>query len=79
MDCEPAQIVKGMIRTALNSHVQVVIFPVQDLLGLGSEARMNIPGKSTGNWSWRMKAGALSTEIAHELNELVGNRSQRDD
>ena len=79
MECPTDDIVNGMIQTALRSHVQVVIIPAQDLLGLGSEARMNIPGQSLGNWSWRMEEDALSEERARELGVWVGNRSQSED
>jgi 4-alpha-glucanotransferase len=39
----------------------------QDVLGLGSEARMNIPGRATGSWRWRMVPGALTSEHAKRL------------
>ena len=39
----------------------------QDVLGLGSEARMNIPGRATGSWRWRMAPGALTAEHARRL------------
>ncbi|HFQ14212.1 MAG TPA: hypothetical protein ENK40_05395, partial [Gammaproteobacteria bacterium] len=43
----------------------------QDVLGLGSEARMNIPGTTEGNWSWRFSEGATTEAIAARLRELV--------
>ena len=54
-----------------------VIVPVQDILNLGSEARMNRPGAEHDNWSWRVAAGALTVEHAEELRELgeVSGRS----
>jgi 4-alpha-glucanotransferase len=39
----------------------------QDVLGLGSEARMNIPGRATGSWKWRMRPGALTKKHAQRL------------
>ena len=51
IDDDPAS---AMIRLAWSSVADTVIAPAQDLLGLGSEARMNVPGKATGNWSWRL-------------------------
>ena len=48
------QIHWDMIRTALSSPADVAIIPAQDLLGLGSEARMNMPGTAQGNWRWRL-------------------------
>lgn len=43
-----------LIRTALASPARMAIIPMQDLLGLGNEARMNLPGVADGNWNWRM-------------------------
>jgi 4-alpha-glucanotransferase len=44
---------------------------MQDLLGLGSEARMNLPGMASGYWKWRMKPGAASSDIATRLKQMV--------
>ena len=44
-----------LIGLVLDSQAKTAIIPVQDLLGLGSEARMNTPGKEEGNWVWRME------------------------
>ena len=44
---------------------------MQDLLGLDSAARMNIPSTLGGNWQWRMADGALTDELAEELRELT--------
>jgi len=60
-----------MIRAVLNSPADTAVLPVQDLLGLGSEARMNRPGVPTGNWSWRMSAGALTREILSRLRTIT--------
>ncbi|MGA7931570.1 MAG: 4-alpha-glucanotransferase [Candidatus Sulfotelmatobacter sp.] len=46
-----------LIRGILSSVANTAIAPMQDILGLGSEARMNLPGTSSGNWKWRMKPG----------------------
>ncbi len=58
------------IRAALASVADTAIVPVQDVLGLGSEARMNVPGRPSGNWRWRLKAGALTAAHAARLLEL---------
>lgn len=59
------------IRTLMASVADTVLFPVQDMLGLGSEARMNLPGSfSPRNWRWRMRAGALTAANAARLREL---------
>jgi 4-alpha-glucanotransferase len=44
---------------------------MQDILSLGSEARMNTPGAENGNWSWRLPAGALTREDAARLRKLA--------
>ncbi len=59
-----------MIRMALMSVADLAIIPAQDLLGLGSEARMNRPGTAQGNWEWRLDAGALTPQIAERLRGL---------
>ncbi|HKD54331.1 MAG TPA: 4-alpha-glucanotransferase [Steroidobacteraceae bacterium] len=59
-----------MIRAALGSVGQVAVVPLQDVLGLGSEARLNTPGTSTGNWTWRVPAGVLTAELAHTYRRL---------
>lgn len=60
-----------MIRTAWASPACIAVAPAQDLLGLGSEARMNFPGKQDGYWSWRMKDDALTQDIADRLRDLT--------
>lgn len=60
-----------MIRTVLASVADVAIVPLQDVLGLGSGARMNLPGTVSGNWKWRYRPGALSVELSAKLRELV--------
>jgi len=55
------------IRGVMRSSAHLALFPVQDLLQLGSEARMNTPGATDANWSWRMPPGALTDDIADRL------------
>ncbi len=59
------------IRTVLASVADVAIIPLQDVLGLGSDARMNLPGTLTGNWKWRYKQQALTKEISEQLRKLT--------
>jgi 4-alpha-glucanotransferase len=59
------------IRAVLASVANTAIIPLQDLLGLGTEARMNLPNSTEGNWSWRFKPGALTDKISHRLKELA--------
>jgi 4-alpha-glucanotransferase len=60
-----------MIRAVLASVADVAIVPLQDVLGLGSAARMNLPGTVSGNWKWRCRPGALSSELSARLRTLV--------
>jgi 4-alpha-glucanotransferase len=60
-----------LIRAALASVANVVIVPAQDLLGLGSEARMNRPGTSGENWAFRLLPGALDAAVAARLAGLT--------
>lgn len=60
----------GIIRTAYQSVSDYAIIQLQDILGLGSEARMNIPSTLGGNWVWRIKRGALTKEVAYRLRKL---------
>lgn len=59
------------IRTVLASVANVAMIPLQDVLGLGSQARMNLPGTVSGNWKWRYTAGALTKEIKERLQTLT--------
>jgi 4-alpha-glucanotransferase len=59
------------IRLASMSVADTVIVPMQDILGLGSEARMNTPGTTTGNWRWRFTSGMLTGRIKDRLKELT--------
>lgn len=68
---EPTSIHWDIIRLAIASSANTAIFPVQDLLGLGSEARMNVPGVAKGNWSWRLTPGALDGGVGAELGRLT--------
>ena len=62
-----ASMPEPLIRAALGSVAQLAVLPVQDLLGLGSEARLNTPGTIRGNWQWRVPPGALSTRAGAAL------------
>jgi 4-alpha-glucanotransferase len=60
-----------MIRAVLASVADLAIVPLQDVLGLGSAARMNLPGKVSGNWKWRYREGDLNDELSARLRTLV--------
>jgi 4-alpha-glucanotransferase len=53
------------------SVADTVVFPLQDVLGLGSKARMNLPATPSGNWRWRFRNGALTPALARRLKELT--------
>jgi len=56
-----------LIRLAMSSCAALSMVPLQDVLGLGGDARMNRPGERYGNWSWRLEAGQLTDELAQRL------------
>ena len=56
-----------LIGQAFSSRAALAMIPLQDVLELGSEARMNTPGQLRGNWSWRLEAGQLTDEHAARL------------
>lgn len=62
---------RGFMKGAWSSAANLAIAPMQDLLGLGSEARMNIPSVAGGNWTWRMKKEQMNPELLDWLRELT--------
>jgi len=66
-----ADIAWDLIRLALSSVADTAILTMQDVLRLGDEARMNVPGQALGNWSWRCESHQLTLELAHGLRELT--------
>jgi 4-alpha-glucanotransferase len=60
-----------LIQLAMSSVARLVIIPVQDVLGLGVQARINHPGKSKGNWQWRLKCSQLTSKNASKLAALT--------
>jgi 4-alpha-glucanotransferase len=61
----------GLIEIAMRSRAALAMVPLQDVLSLGSEARMNRPGEANGNWSWRLERGQLSETLALRLREAT--------
>ena len=59
------------IRLALSSVARLAVIPVQDYLGLGSEARINEPSTIGKNWRWRLKPGALTESVLDRCRELA--------
>jgi 4-alpha-glucanotransferase len=60
-----------LIRLAIASVAKTAIFPLQDVLGLGNHARMNLPGTAEGNWRWRFRWEMLTPEVEQRLAELT--------
>lgn len=60
-----------LIRSAQASVANTAIFPIQDVLGQGTEARMNVPGTPDGNWGYRLDPGLLSSNVAAKLARLT--------
>jgi len=64
-------VVWPLIRAAATSVADICLFPLQDILNLGPEARMNVPSKPEDNWVWRCPEGMLKPELAAKLGELT--------
>jgi 4-alpha-glucanotransferase len=57
----------GLIRLALSSPARSAFMQAQDVLGLGSGARMNSPSRASGNWRWQLEPGAMTADLARRL------------
>jgi 4-alpha-glucanotransferase len=71
LDTDGSEIHWDMIRAAWASVADTAVAPLQDVLGLGGEARMNLPASTSGNWQWRFGEGDLTDEMADRLAELT--------
>jgi 4-alpha-glucanotransferase len=60
-----------LIRAALASVADTVIIPMQDILGLDSDARMNLPGRASGNWRFRFSWDQITPDIVERLRTMV--------
>ena len=69
----------GIIRTAYESKANYAIIQIQDILGLGSEARINTPSTLGGNWEWRIDSSALTNELAAKLKDLATRTGRMED
>jgi 4-alpha-glucanotransferase len=61
----------SLMRASASSVAELALVPAQDLLELGSEARMNTPAVASGNWSWRAPEGSWAAHLARGLADLV--------
>jgi 4-alpha-glucanotransferase len=68
---DPADPSWGLIELAYSSRAVLAVVQVQDVLGLGGDARMNRPGVPEGNWTWRLERGALTPALARRLRSLA--------
>ncbi len=70
--CEREEAVNWVfIRAVMASVAETAIAPLQDVLGLGSEARMNLPGTVSGNWRWRYRSGDLTQQVSRKLQRMT--------
>ena len=76
LGCDGAEINWDLIDLALHTPANTVIVPLQDVLGLGSEARMNVPGRPWGNWQWRFGQKQLHPEAEERLENLTHNANR---
>ncbi|GAB4503854.1 MAG: 4-alpha-glucanotransferase [Anaerolineales bacterium] len=70
LQTDEAHFPEALVRAAWSSVAVFALAPMQDLLGLGTEARMNYPSRLGGNWAWRMDVHALSEQLQERLKEL---------
>ena len=68
---DDSQINWVMIRAVMASVAEIAIVPLQDVLGLGTEARMNLPATVSGNWKWRYRPGVLTKDLSTRLRSFV--------
>ena len=68
---EEEGMVWGVIRTAMSSVSDTCVIPLQDYLDLGAEARMNFPGTTNSNWTWRAKDGMITDTLAEKIHHLT--------
>ena len=69
-DVSPEELVQAVIAYTYRRRAETVIVPMQDLLALPAEARMNVPGVADGNWQWQMKEGQTTFDLARRLAKL---------
>ena len=66
----------SMIRAGMRSKAALFVTQMQDWLSLGSEARINTPGTTSGNWQWRMKEGAATKTLAKKIKKITETYSR---
>lgn len=71
LGCDEREFNWSLIRAAMASVAQTAMFPLQDVLGLSGNARMNLPGTTGSNWTWRCRADALTEQLAGRLAQMT--------
>ena len=71
LNTEGSEIHWDMIRSVWSSVADTAIAPMQDILGLGTEARMNLPASGSGNWYWRFREGDITSELIGRLKQMT--------
>jgi 4-alpha-glucanotransferase len=66
----PGSMPELLVRAALGSVGRLAVIPMQDILGFGSDTRLNTPGTAVGNWTWRLPEGALNPDLARHFAAL---------
>ena len=82
LNSDGRQINWDFIRALFASVADTAIVPMQDVLGLGNDARMNLPNSKSGNWAWRMEDEVLTDDLAgrlRDLRELYGRLPANED
>lgn len=76
LDTDGSEMHWTLIRAALESVANTVLIPLQDVLGLGSDARMNLPGRQSGNWGFRFTWDQLPSPLSSQLHDLTATCSR---
>ena len=66
------EIAEVMVRLAMQSVASLCVIPMQDVLGLGADSRMNRPAITDGNWVWRVREDQLTEGVVESLAEVCG-------
>jgi 4-alpha-glucanotransferase len=74
--CDSSEVARELLRIAWCSVAGLAIAPLQDLLSLGSEARMNLPGSADANWCWRLTEDMLDTPAFQQLRDLTASSNR---
>jgi 4-alpha-glucanotransferase len=74
--CDTSELTQELVRLAWCSVAGLAIAPLQDLLCLGSEARMNMPGSAEANWCWRLTEDMLNAPVFQQLRDLTASSNR---